>query len=74
MLWIGAVILIGGIVWNSKGSSPSGKSGMSQANWLVVAGFCIISLSAYFNASDKCGRGDDMACLDLDEMLNPNTR
>lgn len=74
MLWIGMAMLIGGIAWHFKGSSPAGKSGMSQANWLAVVGLFVAYFSAYSDASDKCDHGDGEACIGVEQMDNPNVR
>lgn len=71
MVWIGLIMLVAGVVWHSRGNPPPATSGMNQANWLAIAGFCIACYSAYSNVDDRCGRGDDMACADLDDMQNP---
>ncbi|SFG33454.1 hypothetical protein SAMN05518801_11754 [Novosphingobium sp. CF614] len=74
MFWIGVAMLIGGIAWHLKGTSPAGKSGMSQANWLAVAGLFLAYFAAHSDVSDKCDRGNGEACMDLERMNDPNVR
>lgn len=74
MFWVGAAMLVGGIAWHWKGNTPAGKSGMSQANWLAVAGLFVACIVARSDASDKCDLGDGEACVDLERMDDPTVR
>lgn len=71
MFWIGVAMLIGGIAWHLKGTAPTGKSGMSQANWLAVAGLLFAYFSAQSDISERCARGDGEACIDLERTEDP---